>query len=115
MAISLGKHQELFMRMLPKLISHIHSLGYEIRGGDLFRDPKVFGHMGEEKGYGHKNSNHKQKLAIDLYLTQDGVYLEGEAAKVAHNECHDFWDMIGGAERIENDLNHYSLERNGMR
>lgn len=103
------------MRMLPRLIDHVHSLGYEIRGGDLFRAPSVFGHMGEKKGYGHKNSCHKLKLAIDLNITLDGVYLRGDAAKKAHTAIHDFWDDMDGAERIPHDLNHYSLEHNGSR
>lgn len=113
--MSLGKKQEKFMRMLPRLIDHIHSLGYEIRGGDLFRAPSVFGEIGEKKGYGHRNSCHKLKLAIDLNITKDGVYLRGDAAKTAHDMFHDFWDDLGGSERIAHDLNHYSLEHQGMR
>ena len=103
------------MRMLPRLIDHIHALGYEVRGGDLFRDSRMHGHVGEKKGYGHKNSCHKLKLAIDLYLTKDGVFLKGDAAKEAHNQVHEFWDDLGGAKRIPHDLNHYSLEHQGMR
>lgn len=134
----LGTKQELFMRLLPRLIDHVHSLGYEIRGGDLFRDPRMHGPAGEHnvvtrvllsasktiadmirwagfKGYGHKLSGHKLKLAIDLNITEDGVYLRGDAAKEAHSAIHDFWDALGGAERIPHDLNHYSLEHQGMR
>ena len=103
------------MRMLPRLIDHVHSLGYEIRGGDLFRAPSVFGPMGEKKGYGHKNSCHKVKLAIDLNIIDRGVYLRGVDAEEAHTEIHDFWDTLGGAERIPHDLNHYSIEHNGSR
>ena len=111
----LGEQQELFMRLLPRLIDHVHALGYEIRGGDLFRDPRTHGKMGIKVGYGHRNSNHKQKLAIDLNLTLNGIYLTGLDAKTAHNLVHDFWDEQGGAKRIPHDLNHYSLERDGMR
>ena len=112
----LGVQQELFMRLLPRLIDLVHSLGYEIRGGDLFRDPRVHGKMGVKMAsYGHMNSNHKQKLAIDLNITEDGVYLTGIPAKEAHNLIHDWWDEQGGSERIPHDLNHYSLERHGMR
>ena len=103
------------MRLLPRLIDKAHELGYEIRGGDLFRDPRAFGDMGEKGVYGHRNSAHKLKLAIDLNITKDGVYLNGNAATQAHNEIHDFWDTLGGAERIAHDLNHYSLERGGFR
>lgn len=110
----LGEQQELFMRLLPDLLDHIHEQGYEVRGGDLFRDSRLHGVMGIKIGYGHRNSNHKQKLAIDLYLTKDGVYLTGLDAKTAHNLIHDHWDTIGGGSRIPHDLNHYSLERDGM-
>ena len=51
--------------MLPGLINQAHILGYEVTLGDTFRAPRVFGAMGERKGYGHKNSCHKLKLAID--------------------------------------------------
>ncbi len=102
------------MQKLPALLDYIHEQGYKCRGGDLFRDSRVHGKMGEEGGYGHINSNHKQKLAIDLYLTRDGVYLVDDAAKEAHDFIHDYWDTIGGGKRIKHDLNHYSLERHGM-
>lgn len=44
--MKLGEKQELFMRLLPRLIDKAHELGFEIRGGDLFRDPRVHGQMG---------------------------------------------------------------------
>lgn len=31
------------MRLLPRLIDKAHELGFEIRGGDLFRDPRLHG------------------------------------------------------------------------
>lgn len=37
--MTLGEKQELFMRLVPRLIDKAHSLGFAIRGGDLFRDP----------------------------------------------------------------------------
>lgn len=113
--MTLGEKQELFSRMIPLLYMYAHFKGYEIRTGDAFRDPSVHGKVGEKKGYGHKNSCHKLKLAIDLYITQGGVYLTGYKAATAHKFLHDFWDLLGGAERIPHDLNHYSLEHEGMR
>ena len=113
--MTLGQKQELFSRMLPIFYLYVQFLGYQIRSGDLFRSPKVFGEMGESLGYGHRNSAHKMKLAIDVNLTKDGVYLQGKDAEDAHNLLHDFWDMLGGAERIPHDLNHYSFGHGGMR
>jgi hypothetical protein len=136
----LGKKQELFSRLQPRLYDHIHSLGYEIRTGDWFRDPRLHGEIGKRsvvawlllnasaaciallkatkyKNYGHFNSCHKYKLAVDVNLTFEGIYLEGGDAKLAHDEIHDWWDEQHEltSERIPHDLNHYSLTHEGMR
>ena len=81
--------------------------------GDAFRDPRVFGHVGVKEGYGRKFSNHKIKLAIDLNLFKDGVYLTKTSD---HEFAGLFWEEMGGewGGRFE-DGNHYSLEHNGRR
>lgn len=79
-------------------------MGYQVTLGHAWRSPgcKV----------GHPKSNHKKRLAEDLNLFLDGEYLiDGRG----HNELHDIWDKMGGAERIESDLNHYSLLHKGIR
>ncbi len=107
--MTLGKKQELFMRLLPSLIAKAHSLGFEIRGGDLFRDPRVHGTYGYKHGYGHKRSCHKLKLAIDLNLFKGGKYLTSGRD---HRELGLWWEKQnkycrwGGRFR---DSNHYSL------
>ena len=110
--MKLGKKQELFMRLLPKLINKAHELGFEIRGGDLFRDRRVFGGIGRKKGYGHRNSCHKLKLAIDLNLTFQGVYLtktsDHETLGLWWEQQHEFCCWGGRF----NDGNHYSLKHN---
>lgn len=113
--MELGKKQELFMRLLPRLIDKAHELGFDIRGGDLFRDPRVFGKVGESKGYGHKNSAHKKKLACDLLLFKDGVFL---TKTEDHQPLGEWWEkqhpLCRWGGRF-NDGNHYSLEDNGTR
>jgi hypothetical protein len=108
--MTLGQKQELFALMLPDLLERANELN-PVRIGDTFRDPRVFGQMGKQKGYGHKNSCHKLKLAVDINFVVDGV-LGGEEL---HEKLHDWWDNQGGANRIPHDLNHYSLEHNGYR
>ena len=73
--MNLGKKQELFMVLLPRLIDKAHELGFDIRGGDQFRSPTVFGEFGTKKGYGKAHSAHKLKLAIDLNLFKDGLFV----------------------------------------
>lgn len=112
----LGEKQELFMRLVPRLIDKAHELGFEIRGGDLFRDPRMHGRMGEKIGYGNANSCHKLKLAIDLNLfDQDGNYLPETEA---HRELGEWWEQQheltcwGGRF---NDGNHYSITHEGSK
>jgi hypothetical protein len=112
--MELGQKQELFMRLLPGLLDRAHELGYEVRGGDLFRDPRVFGQLGESKGYGHRKSGHKLKIAIDLNLFKDGHFLSGTED---HRELGEWWEkqhpLCRWGGRFD-DGNHYSLEHNGV-
>ena len=93
--MKLGQKQELFMRLLPRLIDKAHELGFEIRGGDLFRDSRSHGDYGEDKicgdkkVYGHKRSCHKLKLAIDLNLIKDGVLV---SSSEGHRELGEWWE-----------------------
>lgn len=111
--MKLGKKQELFMRLLPQLINKAHELGFEIRGGDLFRDGRTNGEYGEKKGYGREKSNHKLKLAIDLNLFMDGKFM---AETLDHEELGEWWEkqheLCKWGGRFQ-DGNHYSLEHWG--
>lgn len=111
----LGDKQKKFMRLLPRLIDYIHEQGYECTGGDLLRDPRVFGHVGTFKGYGHKNSNHKRKLAIDINLFLGGEYLD---MTEDHQRFGEFWksldpDCRWGGDFPTPDGNHYSIAYRG--
>lgn len=112
---SLGETQELFMELLPTLLVKAHALGFKVRGGDLFRDPRVHGEMGTKLGYGAANSCHKLKLAIDLNLFKEGKLL---SATESHRELGEWWEkqhpLCRWGGRF-NDGNHYSLEYNGYK
>jgi len=111
----LARLQKEFPLKLATLIKYAYDNGYELIMADAFRNPKVFGEWGkEQKGYGSMWSVHKLALAQDLELFKNGKWLDkGEEADKGHNFLHDFWDSLGGAERIGHDLNHYSLEYKG--
>lgn len=115
MALTLGQKQRLFARYVSRLIDKAHELGYEVTLGDAFRDPRVHGDLGIKKGYGHAKSAHKQKLAIDLNLFKDGVYL---SSTEDHKELGEFWESIHELARWGGrfkDGNHYSFEHNGVK
>jgi hypothetical protein len=113
--MTLGEKQEFFMRQLPRLIDKVHELGYEIRGGDLFRDPRSHGAMGVIGVYGHKNSCHKLKLAIDLNLFKDGRFITDSEG---HKDIGAWWiaqhpDNRCGVFFSIPDPNHYSMTHEG--
>lgn len=97
------------MKLVPRLIDKAHELGFSVRGGDLFRDPRVHGEFGVRAGYGSSNSCHKLKLAIDLNLFKDGVY---KFATEDHQALGEWWEQQHTLCRWGgrfNDGNHYSL------
>lgn len=113
--MSLGAKQQLFQRKIVAFKQWLFDNGYEIRGGDAFRDPRVHGKVGEKKGYGHRKSGHKLKLAEDLYLFKDGVW---QNTLEMQTEAGKQWESMGGSwgGRFKTpDANHYSLEHNGIR
>lgn len=111
--MTLNQKQFKFSRMVAQLLDFAHTRGYDIAFGDAFRDPRVHGEIGEQKGYGHAKSAHKYKLAIDLNLFKDGLFL---AQTKDHEPLGLYWESIGGSwgGRFK-DGNHYSLEHNGVK
>ena len=99
--MTLGEKQRAFSKALAQLILYAYEQGYEISMGDVWAKT------------GHKvNSNHHIRLAADLNLFKNGVYLTDGTG---HDILHDYWDTLGGAKRIDRDLNHYSFEHKGRR
>jgi hypothetical protein len=115
----LRKQQSKFVRMLADLLDYAHARGYEFTLGDAYRDPRVHGELGVKKSYSSANSVHKLRLAIDLNLFKDGVFLY---TTKDHEPLGVYWESIGGiwGGRFEEnggiaDGNHYSLEYNGVK
>lgn len=108
MSLMLGQLQRKFARLLPRLIDKAHELGFEVTIGDAYRDPRVFGKMGERLGYGESNSCHKLRLAIDLNLFRNGKFCKSTED---HRALGEWWESQGGSwgGRFQ-DGNHYSLQ-----
>jgi len=111
--------QKRFATAVGMLLSHIQSAGYECTLGDAYRDPRVFGMVGDRKGYGRSRSNHKVRLAIDLNLFRDGEYLTDSEQ---HRPIGEWWEQYGAEQGLPlswgghfGDGNHYSMEWNGRR
>lgn len=111
--MTLREKQSMFALMIAELIQWAHAEGYEVTLGDAFRDPRVFGYMGESQGYGRAKSCHKLRLALDLNLFKDGQYL---TATKDHQPLGEKWESMGGSWGGRfNDGNHYSLEHWGIK
>ena len=88
--------------MVSLLLDYADMLGYEITLGDAYRDARC--------PYGSENSFHHKRLAIDLNLFRNGVYLKNT---LDHKPLGEFWEFIGGSWGGRwNDGNHYSLGEN---
>lgn len=101
--------------MIPGLINKAIEMGFEITLGDAYRDPRLHGGMGVKQGYGHSKSAHKIRLAIDLNLFKDGVYIQDDTG---HRQLGKWWvqqcpDCAWGGEF--GDFNHYSFRHEGMK
>ena len=111
----LVEKQWLFTRLAAELIIEAYDAGYKMTFGDAFRDPRLHGFMGQKMGYGHANSCHKARLAIDLNLFKDGEFL---TSTEAHKPISKLWIpkhelcRWGGDFR---DGNHYSFEHDGVK
>mgnify|MGYP001202683107 CR=1 FL=1 len=111
-ALTLGAKQRAFAKMVPRLIDKAHELGFEVTLGDAYRDPRVFGPIGERKGYGESRSAHKQRLAVDLNLFRDGKYL---TETEDHRPLGEWWESQGGTWGGRfSDGNHYSVAHEGI-
>lgn len=104
---TLGQKQRKFTTLVALLIAYAYKEGYELTFGDAYRDPRVT--------YGHQNSLHRLRLAIDLNLFKNGEYLVSTSD---HEPLGIFWEALhedcrwGGRF---NDGNHYSLTHGGMK
>jgi len=96
--MTLGDRQRKFSKMVALLILYAYERGYEITLGDAWASS---GHI--------EGSFHYKRLAIDLNLFKDKVYLTETSD---HLFLGEFWESIGGSwggRFTRKDGNHYSL------
>ncbi len=98
----MNEKQFQFSIMLAQLIVFIYSRGYTCSIGDVWAK--------KHEGRRHtSNSKHYDKLAADINLFKDGVYL---VAKEDHAIFGKFWKNLGGTwggDWKNEDANHYQL------
>ena len=112
--MTLREKQSLFAGLVGKLIQRAYDTGYELTFGDAFRSVEEATRL-SKLGLGTKNSLHCIRLAIDLNLFKDGVYLN---TTESHRSLGEWWEQQHSLCRWGgrfSDGNHYSLEHNGIK
>ena len=100
--MKLSDAQQVFCLNIAKLIIWAYEQGYELTFGESFDDDGV-GHM--------KNSNHYIRLAQDLNLFKDDVYL---TKSESYQRLGDAWKALHplnrwGGDFKNKDGNHFSM------
>lgn len=115
--MTLREQQSLFVRLLGMLIFEAYERGYELTLGEGWRPPEMVKIYAND-GRGSGSSLHPDRLAQDLNLFKDGVWLK---TTEDHRELGEWWEKLhplcrwGGRFHDRPDGNHYSLEYNGRK
>lgn len=107
-----------FLQSAAKLIQKAAELGYGATGGDLFRTSEQAA-ANAAAGVGVSHSLHTDRLAIDINLFKDGVYITDDTG---HKDLGAWWVSLGphykwGGHIVHPraDPNHYALSPDGVR
>ena len=113
--MTLREKQSFFVTLVAALIQEAYRQGFELTFGETYRSPEEAARLAK-LGKGIAKSLHTQRLAIDLNLFKDGVYMTSAAA---HKPLGEWWKKQhplcrwGGDFAGLVDANHYSLEHGG--
>jgi|SRR3990172_3695023 len=111
---SLTELQHKFALMVADLIQEAVRRGYNVALGEAHRTPEQ-ARLNAKKGSGISNSLHCERLALDLILRKNGIYL---TESYQYQELGEWWESKGGAwgGRFKRpDGNHFSLAYGGRR
>lgn len=105
--MSLRDKQALFARLLGLLIKEAYARGFELTLGEGWRPPEMVKIYADD-GRGSGRSLHPDRLAQDLNLFKDGVWLKST----------EWWERLNPLCRWGGrfgDGNHYSVEHEGRK
>lgn len=115
--MTIREKQSLFVRLVARLINKATALNYELTFGEAFRTPEQAA-LNAKTGAGIANSLHIQRLAIDLLLFKDGVWLTKTAD---YTQLGEWWEQQSTPEATccwggrFGDGNHFSIMHNGVK
>jgi len=114
--VTLGSQQRLFTLLTAQLIVWVYRQGYELTYGEAYRTPEQAA-LNAQKGTGIVNSLHTQRLAVDLNLFKDGIYLTDTKS---YEAIGDYWETLHplcrwGGRFAKPDGNHFSMTFGGIK
>lgn len=114
--MTLNEKQQRFAVAVARLILKADEMGYAVTFGEAYRTPEQ-AKLNAQKGSGIANSLHTQRLAVDLQLFKDGVYLTESAG---YKPLGEWWELYGdeccwGGRFTRADGNHFSWTHNGVK
>ena len=104
------QQQQLFAKLLPRLLDRALFLGFTVTLGEVYR-PDVTVELYALAGKGSRGSVHPLRLAVDLNLFRNGVWL---TRTEEHRPLGEYWEQVNplcrwGGRFPRPDGNHYSL------
>jgi hypothetical protein len=113
--MSLNAKQARFLSKIAKLIVWANGQGIQLIGAELFRTPEQAA-INAEKGVGIKNSVHRKKLALDMYIYKNNTILWSgpEYEKLGRKWETMAIDARWGGDFRRRDVYHFSFMHNGV-
>lgn len=111
------RKQQLFASALADFIMALEVSGYSITLGEAWRSPETCALYAQD-GRGIKNSNHVNRIAIDLNLWRDEV----EASPKDYAKAGEIWKaqslgefkFVWGGDFERVDAFHFAIEHDGV-
>jgi len=112
-ALSLGNKQKFFSRLFMAAVMFAHREGYEVVIETVYRAPNYTRFLISEGAVANVNSLHGRKLAGDISLFKDGIYLKNTED---YRFMGEYFESMGGTWGGHfDDGGHFSIEHNGVR
>jgi hypothetical protein len=116
--MTLGEKQVEFARLVPRLIDKAFEMGYTVTLGECWRSAEEAARLAK-LGKGIVGSLHTIKLAIDINLFRNGVYLTDTES---HRMLGTWWEAQSAGKDFVTawgghwgDGNHYSIAHGGKK
>lgn len=117
--MKLSEKQQIFAVNVAKLILYINEKGYSCTGGEWWRTPEMAA-IYAKRGTGIKRSRHCDRMAIDLLVFKEGVWLTDTESYRPFgvywrslntlNRWGGDWDGDGKVDPGDKDGNHFEMK-----